>query len=351
MNWLDLEVILIACITACACVIPGIFLVLRGVALMTDAISHAVLLGIVILFLLVHDLHSPLLLLGAAASGVLTVLFTEWIIQTHCLKKDAAIGLIYPLFFSIGVILINYYARNAHLDLDMIFLGDLAYSPFNRIFIAGFDCGPVALLTMGSILCINTFFVILFYKELSVSIFDPTFATLISIQPTIIYYALMVLTSITVVGAFDVVGAVVVIALMITPPATALLLTDHLPKVISTSIVISIIASIFGYLSATFFDVSIAGAIATMSGICFLLALLFSPCKGLIAHRLWQRTQRIQILQHILFIFLQDKTSITIKNTAHQLGWRTQHLYKVLSTIKNRYPEVTIQNNTIVVKK
>jgi len=351
MNWLDFEVILIACITACACVIPGTFLVLRGVALMSDAISHAVLLGIVILFLIVHDLHSPYLMFGATIAGVLTVLFTEWIIKTHCLKKDAAIGLIYPLFFSIGVLLISCFARNAHLDLDMIFLGDLAYAPFNRLSIAGFDCGPLACVVMGGILTINTLFTTLFYKELSVSIFDPIFAQLIGIQPTLFYYALMLLTSITTVGAFDVVGAIVVIALMITPPATALLLTSHLPKVIGISVTISIIDSILGYTMAALWDVSIAGSIATMSGVCFLLALLFSPQKGLIAHFVWQRKQRLQMLQRILFTFLKEKKSISITSASRQLGWNQQKIKNIAHSIMQKNAAIELNNDILSIQK
>lgn len=348
MNWLDIQVMLLACITACACVIPGIFLVLRGVALISDAISHAVLLGIVLLFLVIQDLHSPLLLLGASISGVLTVVFTEWIIATHCLKKDAAIGLIYPLFFSIGVLLISCFARNAHLDLDMIFLGDLAYAPFNRAIIAGIDFGPSAFIIMSIILGINILFITLFYKEITSSIFDPLFAHLNGMQPLIFYYILMILTSITTVGAFDVVGAIVVIALMITPPATALLLSSYLPHIISISISISIIASLLGYCIATLFDVSIAGSIATMSGVCFMVVLLFSPENGLFTHFLWKSTQRMQLLQRILFSYLKTTKKISIHLAANQLGWSYEQTKIVLLSLQKKFPDILLCDQTII---
>ena len=123
------EIILIACTVSVACVLPGVFLILRGISLMSDAISHAVLLGIVLSFFIVKDLGSPLLIIGASLAGVLTVSLTELLIHSKRLKKDAAIGLVFPVFFSIGVILINLGARNIHLDTDAVLLGELALAP------------------------------------------------------------------------------------------------------------------------------------------------------------------------------------------------------------------------------
>src|SRR3989344_6639955 len=144
MNWICIELVLVAIVTAIACALPGLFLVLRGVALMSDAISHAMLLGIILMFLVIHNLNSPLLLLGAALAGLATVLVTELLIGTHKVKKDTAIGLVFPAFFSLGIVLITLYARDVHLDTDMVLLGELAFVPFSRLIIAGYDCGPYA---------------------------------------------------------------------------------------------------------------------------------------------------------------------------------------------------------------
>src|SRR5437762_3539381 len=161
---LQLEIMIIAILTSITCALPGVFLVLRGVAMMSDAISHAILLGIVIMFLWVKKLESPLLLVGAALAGILTVLCTEKIIKSNRLKSDAAIGLIFPLFFSVGVILVSQYARNVHLDIDMVLLGEIAFAPFNRLFISGIDCGPYALWIIGFSLSLNSLFVFYCYK-------------------------------------------------------------------------------------------------------------------------------------------------------------------------------------------
>lgn len=247
---------------------------LRGVAMMSDAISHAILLGIVIMFLVVQKLDSPLLLAGATLAGIATVLCTEMIIRSKRLKQDAAIGLIFPLFFSVGVILVSQYARNVHLDIDMVLLGELAFAPFNRIVLAGIDCGPYVLWVISAALLINSAFIGFFYKELVLTTFDATLATMTGFSPAVFYYALMVMTSITAVATFDAVGSIMVVALMITPCASAYMLTKQVKNMIGLSVIFAMFSAVFGYAAACYADVSIAGSIASMTGVFFVLALL-----------------------------------------------------------------------------
>ena len=225
------------------------------------------------MFLFIQSLTSPLLIIGASVSGVLTVLCTEMIIKSKRLKQDAAIGLVFPLFFSVGVILVSQYARNVHLDSDMVLLGELAFAPFNRLFMWGMDCGPCAMWIMGVALLINIVFIVLFYKELLITTFDPTLATMTGFCPALFYYALMIMTSITTVATFDAVGSIMVVALMITPPATAYLLTSRVNELIFLTVLLAVAAAIFGYAAASCADVSIAGSIASMAGVFFLIAL------------------------------------------------------------------------------
>jgi len=276
MNWLHIELIGIAILTAITCALPGVFLVLRGVAMMSDAISHAILLGIAIMFLIVKQLDSPLLIFGAAAAGILTVVCTEMIIKSKRLKQDAAIGLIFPFFFSVGVILISQYARNVHLDIDMVLLGELAFAPFNRMIIAGMDCGPYALWVVGATFLINGAFIGLFYKELVLTTFDATLATMSGFSPAILYYGLMTITSITAVATFDIVGSIMVVALMITTPATAYLVAKKVDYMIVLSLVFASLSAFFGYFFACCADVSIAGSIACMTGVLFMGGLFWN---------------------------------------------------------------------------
>jgi len=282
ISLLHLEIMMIAVLTAVTCCLPGVFLVLRGIAMMSDAISHAILLGIVVMFLLIKSLTSPLLIMGAAASGVVTVLCTQMIIKSKRLKQDAAIGLVFPLFFSVGVMLVSQYARNVHLDSDMVLLGELAFTPFNRFIWNGIDCGPSTLWVIAAALIINALFIRLLYKELVITTFDTTLATMTGFCPVLLYYGLMVVTSITAVAAFDAVGAIMVVALMITPPASAYLLTQRVSDMLIMSIVLAILAAILGYICACYADISIAGSIASMTGVLFVGALF---CSGLIKNR------------------------------------------------------------------
>lgn len=276
---LHLELIVIAMLTAVTCSLPGAFLVLRGVAMMSDAISHAILLGIVLMFFVLQRLDSPLLIIGAACAGIMTVVCTELIIQSRKLKQDAAIGLIFPFFFSVGVVLISQYARNVHLDVDMVLLGELAFAPFSRVEIAGFDCGPYALWIVSGALLVNSVLICIFYKELVITTFDQILATMTGFSPALFYYGLMMVTSITAVAAFDVVGSIMVVALMITPAATACLLARRVEAVVVLSVGLALLAAVFGYFFAVFADVSIAGSIASMTGVFFLMAFIFAKSR------------------------------------------------------------------------
>ena len=166
------EVQMIASLVAVSCAIPGVCRGWRRMAMRSDAISHAILLGIVLAFFVVKDISSPILIIGAALSGVLTVSLVELLNRTKLVKEDASIGLVFPLLFSIGVILIARYAWNIHLDVHAVLLGELAFAPFDRLIIGGHDFGPKSMYVMGSILALNLVFITLFYKELKVATFD-----------------------------------------------------------------------------------------------------------------------------------------------------------------------------------
>ncbi|MBT5856167.1 metal ABC transporter permease [bacterium] len=332
----QLEIMLIGSVVAVACVLPGVFLVLRGVALMSDAISHSILLGIILSFLVVRTLDSPLLIIGASLAGVLTVSLTEMLIRTKRIKKDAAIGLVFPVFFSIGVILICLKASNVHIDTDAVLLGELAFAPFHRMIMFGIDVGPHALWVMGVILVLNVALLIGFYKELKLSTFDSGLAASLGFSPVLVHYGLMTVTSVTAVGAFDAVGSILVVALMITPPATAFLLTERLPRMIGLSVLFGVLSAVAGYGFAHALDASIAGSMATMTGLFFTLALLFSPSQGLVTKFLTWKEQQVQFSAQMLAVQLlsHEGTDIessenTIDNMVDHMGWRERDARRI----------------------
>ncbi len=302
----QLEIQAIAVVVAAACALPGVFLVLRRMALISDAISHAILPGIVLAFFLVEDLSSPLLVVGAAGTGLLTVVLVELLKRTGLVREDAAIGLVFPVLFSAGVVLISRFADDVHLDVDVVLLGELAFAPFDRVVVGGWDLGPTSLWLMSSILVLNAVFIAAFYKELKLATFDAALAAALGLSPALVHYALMALVSVTAVGAFDAVGSILVVALMIAPPAAAYLLTDRLSVMLGLSVAIGSGSAIAGYWLAHWLDVSIAGAMAAMVGAAFGLAWLAAPERGLVSLARRRASQRWEFAQGALAIHLMQ---------------------------------------------
>ena len=298
------EIQLIASLVAIACALPGVFLVLRRMAMMADAITHTILLGIVLAFFLTKNLSSPLLMVGAALMGVVTVWLTELTHRTRLVGEDAAIGLIFPLLFSIAIILITRYAGSVHLDTDSVLLGELAFAPFDRLVVAGQDIGAKGIYVSGAMLLINLLFILLFYKELQLATFDPLLSASLGFAPGLIHYALMGLASLTTVGAFEAVGSILVVAFMIGPPITAYLLTDDLKKMIALAAGFGLLNAILGYQLAASLDVSIAGSMAVVTGASFLLVFLLSPRRGLVSVLTRQRRQRLIFAEQTLMFHL-----------------------------------------------
>jgi manganese/zinc/iron transport system permease protein len=326
MSVSQIEIQLIAVITAAACALPGVILVLRRMSMLSDAISHTVLLGIVIGFFVTEDLSSPFLIFGAAAVGVLTVSLISLLERTRLVKEDAAIGLVFPALFSIAVLLISRYAGNVHLDTDAVLVGELAFAPFDRFVAFGRDLGPRGLYIMLGILFANLLFITLFYKELKLTTFDAGLAASLGFAPVLLHYILMSLVSLTVVGAFDIVGSILVVALIVTPPAAAYLLTDHLERMIGLSVLIGALSAVSGYWLANLLDASIAGSMATMAGVIFFLVFLSAPERGLISAARRRVRQKWEFAQTMLAIHLFNH-----ENTPEYLQEsRFEHLHEHL---------------------
>lgn len=337
MSTAQVEIQLVAVVVAAACALPGTFLVLRRMAMMSDAISHAILPGIVVGFFVTEDLSSPLLILAAAATGVLTVVLVELLSRTRLVKEDAAIGLVFPVLFSIGVVLIARYAGDVHLDIDAVLLGELAFAPFDRMVVGAYDLGPRALYVVGAAGVLNALFVGLFYKELKLATFDAGLAAALGFAPAVLHYALMALVSVTAVAAFDAVGSVLVVALMIGPPAAAHLLTDRLGWMIGLSVGLSAVGAVAGYWLAHALDASIAGAMATAVGVVFALVYLLAPERGLVAlarRRVRQRRVFAETMLAIHLLHHEDQPEAARENrVAHleeHLAWDARQAARVV---------------------
>ena len=322
----DLIIVLTAALVAVAGSLLGVFLVLRRQSMLSDAISHAVLPGIVGAFWLSGGTATVPALIGAAAMGLLTVFSVELLERSGRVKVDAAIGVVFPLLFSIGVILVSLYLRNVHLDMDAVLYGEIAYAPLNTVIFLGREM-PESLLLMGTLALLNAAFVGLCYKELKVGTFDAGLAATLGFAPAAVHYLLMTLLSFTTVGAFQSVGAILIVAFVIIPPASAYLLTRQLSHMLRLSLIIGVVSSAAGYALALWLDTSIAGMIASVLGGVFTLCLLFSPEQGVVTTLARRARQREDFTARLLLTALHGEQVYTPAAIAQRLDWdaaRTQ---------------------------
>ena len=289
--------VLIATATACALLSP--FLVLRKLSMVSDAISHSVLLGIVLAFFIVKDVGSPLLIAGAALFGVITVFAVEFLSGTGLVKNDDAVGIVFPMFFALAVVLITKFARNVHRDTDIVLMGEVIIAPLNRTEFLGMDL-PKAFVQMGILFIVNLLFIIIFFKELKITTFDKGFAKLAGFSSVALFYALMTLSSLTAVTAFDAVGAILVVSFLITPGAAAYLISKDLKVMIAISVGYAVINSIIGYVLSLLMNVSMSGMTAAVAGVTFLITFLFNR-EGLIT-AIFIRLKRKSELKPELFL-------------------------------------------------
>jgi manganese/zinc/iron transport system permease protein len=299
-----MAILLTGVLVASACALLGNFLILRRMALMSDAISHAILPGLVAGYFLARGPNLLVGFLGAAAAAAVTVALVEALQKTRRVDGGSAIGIVFPAMFALGVVLVSKFFADVHLDTDAILYGNIEFSSFDILFVGDRDLGPQSLWVMGALCVINLAFLGIFYKELKLTTFDAGLAAALGFSPLVMHYALMTVLSITAVGAFTAVGAILVVALVIVPAATAYLLTDRLAVMIGLSVAIGAAAAVAGYVVAVALDASIAGSMVTMTGALFAAALLFSPSHGLIARTRRTRRNRARFAADVLVVHL-----------------------------------------------
>ncbi len=277
----SLIIIVTGSLVAICCGLLGSFLILRKMAMVSDAISHAVLPGIVIAYMVMGADQTIWMLIGAGLVGMVTTFLIEFFHQKGKLQTDASIGVTFTWLFSLGVILVSFYAGDAHIDQDCVLYGEIAYVPLDLIITdSGQVIGPRALVVLSVVLILVLIFLITGYKELYITTFDPAYASSNGYSATLWHYLLMSMVSLVTVAAFESVGAILVVAFLIVPAATAYLLTGNLKVMLLLSSVIGIVISILGYIVAYNIDGSIAGAMATVAGAIFSIVFLLKLKKS-----------------------------------------------------------------------
>lgn len=319
-NWnsLDTWIVIIGSLAAMSCALPGAWLFLRRQSLLGDALSHSVLPGIVLAYLAMHALEESgwivpessirhfALFLGATASGVLSAVATEMIQRWGRLDRGAAIGVVFTSMFAFGLLIIRMYADKTHVDPNCVLYGSLETS----VGISGDFAIPRTAVINGALLAINGILTLAFFKELRLSTFDPGLAGSVGLDANGIQISLMAMTAATVVAAFESVGAILVISMLIVPAATARLLTDRLGMMLVLGLLMASCSAVLGHLGAItipemlfsrlgYSDVksaSTTGMMALASGCLFVMALICSPRHGLVRRVVDQVRLQVRIV-------------------------------------------------------
>ena len=322
MSSAQLETMLVVAAAAAACAVLGCFLVLRRMALLSDAIGHVLLLGVVLAFFVTRDLKSPLLMFGAAAAGLVTVALVERLTKSGYVKEDAAIGLVFPALFAAGVLLVTLYAKGTHLDVDRVLLGVPELAWLRRMRIGGVDVGPYSLVVMANAFAVDAAVVLVFFKELKLTTFDAGLAATLGFLPGVVHYGLMGLVSLTAVAAFDATGPVLVVAFFVVPPATAYLWTDRLARMLILGTLIGVGGAAVGTLLAVAWNATTAGTVCGVMGAAFAASFVASP-RGLAAHWVRRRRQRLSFYDAMLLVHLASHEGGP--EEAHENGAPTVH--------------------------
>lgn len=306
MTWTlnDTWIVVAGALVAASCALLGCFLVLRKMSMMGDAISHAVLPGLAIAFLLTESRASVPMFVGAVIAGLLTALLTQWIRSHGRVDEGASMGVVFTALFAIGLIIIVDAADRVDLDPGCVLYGAIEFTPLDTVALLGWEI-PRAVVVGAIVLLGNVFFVGLLWKELKITSFDPALATTLGIRAGLMHALLMAFVAITTVAAFESVGSILVVAMLIVPAAAAHLLTDRLGWMIWIAVGLGVAAAPLGHVSAVvgpgllhedWRSTSTAGMIAACAGGLFLLAMLFAPRQGVVSRVLF----RVALSQRIL---------------------------------------------------
>ena len=272
----------IAALSGASCAILGVFLLLRRMSMMGDALSHSVLPGIVLAYLLLQSRGTVPMLIGAVAAGLLTVLLTQFLNRRGKVEESASMGVVFTSLFALGVLMISRMEQNIDLDLDCVLFGNLEGTALQAM--------PRAFMVLSFVLVAVVLVVLIFFKELKLCTFDAGLARSLGIPANFFHYLIMGLLAMATVASFEAVGSVLVIAMLVVPAATARLLTDRLSVMLWLAVGFAVLAAALGYFGAYTVPVAlgwgkgtfISGMMVVVSGLIFFATLLFAPQYGVV---------------------------------------------------------------------
>lgn len=285
---------LVGVVANSSCALVGCYLVLRRMSLLGDAISHAVLPGIAVAFYFTGSVSGWPIFAGAVALGVLTGALTQAVTTLARVPEDTSMGVVFTSLFALGVILLQVWARHADLDADCVFYGQIDFVGADTVLVFGRKVSR-PLLTLAPTLAVVLAFIVLLWKELKIVAFDTALATAMGLPTFWVHHLFLALVAIVTVASFESVGAILVVAMLIVPPATALLMSERLAGVLSWAVAFGATSAVYGYLLAMAINTSAAGAMAVVAGIQFSIALLVAPRAGLVSRWIHNYSLSIRI--------------------------------------------------------
>lgn len=267
-------------LVALTCSLLGCFLVLRKMVMVGEAISHSVLPGIVLAYLVTTTRNILPMMIGAAILGVLTTILIEFFVKKAKVQKDASIGVTFTWLFAIGVLMLSLFTGgNVDLDQECILFGEIGY-----VFLEEVQLGSItitrSIATLFPLFLIVLAFIIWGYKGFAITSFNEEYAKAIGIGANKWNYILMGLVSITTVFSFEAVGAILVVGLLVIPPATAYLLTSNLRRMLVLSAIVSVISVVVGYYVALWLESSISGAMVVVAGCILFIVLIIVKIRN-----------------------------------------------------------------------
>ncbi len=263
----DIWILATASLVAISCSLVGVFLILRRMSLIGDAISHSVLLGIVLAYLISGGRSMIAMMIGATLIGLITAWISNALHQLGKLQMDASIGIIFTWFFAMGVILISLYAGQVDLDQECVLYGEIAFVPFDTLTWGDIDIGPRAFWMILVVFVINLILIILAFERFKLVAFHSALAISLGVSVTFWHYLLMTMVSLTTVASFDAVGAILVVALLVIPASSAYLIATSLKGMLWLAAAYAQVSVILGYAISILLDSSISASIAVMAGV------------------------------------------------------------------------------------
>lgn len=332
---IELWTLVIAVVTSIVCALSGSLLLVSRKSMVSEGLSHAVLPGLVIAFMIFRDYSSPWLILSAAASGLLMVWLTHLLQKTGLVDDDAGLGIVFSGMFSVGVLIVSRSLRNTHFHADCIIDGNLALAPLDRLEVGGFDLGPRSWLVMSGMLIVVLCYIVLFYKELKLALFDSLLACRFRLRPALLQFLTLAVISLTTVCAFNVAGSILIVALMIAPAASAYLLTNRLGSLLMIASAVATLSALLGHLMARSLNIAPTGPMASAAGLIFLLILVLAPRKGLAQQ--WKRRRKFssELDEKLVLEIMQQQPSTRLSQLAQDLNWSEKRLSQLVVRLQS----------------